>query len=162
MHVPNQHLMHRHQSQYLNQGAVRLRAEHDFYLAPEVLHGQLRPSTPADVYSFGVLMWHAYTQLPPCAEGGVAARPRAPHPHFGKLPPNAPSSFGLIVLACLSGSAAARPSIESVHAVLEAVQRELDSGTYMDLGGHRQARRVPARATLPRRPCGWFVMTDEI
>lgn len=100
-----------------------------FYFAPEV-QGRGYLSTAADMYSFGVLLWELYHGMPPYAseKGHLVANhlfPRFSLRHRA----DAPFSYCVLALACLSKHYQERPTIDEAVAVLEDLNRSINCDT---------------------------------
>ncbi|GIL71422.1 hypothetical protein Vretifemale_1980 [Volvox reticuliferus] len=95
------------------------------HMAPELLQGcPLDPSL--DIYSFGILMWEVYTGRAPYstyADNNFAAVPQKVIQEGlrPKFPPQTPSHFKNLAMACWSSDASRRPSASELVTRLQAL-----------------------------------------
>ena len=62
------------------------------------------------------------------------------HPSFPRLPASVPLTYTLTTKACLSEQPADRPSFEQLLAILDDLQAEVATGTYLNSRGNVQVR----------------------
>eukprot|EP00892_Ulva_mutabilis_P008873 jgi/Ulvmu1/6358/UM029_0066.1 len=90
-----------------------------FYFAPEV-QGKGYLSKASDMYSFGVLLWEMFHGMPPYAADNGHLVNNNSFPRFDlRHREDAPFSYVVVSLACLSDNYEKRPNIDDVVTVLE-------------------------------------------
>lgn len=106
---------------------------HVLYCTAEVINDH--KATPAsDIYSLGVMMWSLYSGQTPW----LLADPQGAftwNPHFACLDAAAPALFVSLMLACLSGYPAQRPSAREVAAQLEVMAVRMGLGRFIQTAG---------------------------
>jgi hypothetical protein len=96
------------------------------YMAPEVMLHQAY-SFPADVYSFGMVMWVLLTRKAPFEEStplqtamAVARSEARP-----KMPSSVPPALASLIRACWDKDPSVRPTFEDIIAGLQGIQKNL-------------------------------------
>ena len=122
------------------------------YLAPEQAEGE-EATAAADVYSFGAVLYELLTGRPPYGASTLAElvlrRTEAEPPPPSTLVSGVPAELDSLVLACLRGDPAARPTARQVESMLRG---ELDSPTQiLAPSAQRPTIVLPRRRTSRRR-----------
>jgi serine/threonine-protein kinase len=99
------------------------------YMAPEQALGSPSAGPPADIYSLGVLLYEALTNMLP--HEGIADRHSGPPMHVSRLRPELPPALARTVMRCLDHDPCARPdgaTLARELRELEQIETELPSG----------------------------------
>jgi serine/threonine protein kinase len=99
------------------------------YMAPEQALGSPSAGPAADIYSLGVLLYEAFTNMMPFAD--IAERHFGVPVHISRLRPELPPGLARVVMRCLEREATERPDAATLAVQLgefEQIDTEVPSG----------------------------------